>query len=134
MNTQKSKASPTSQQCSACGYVDKKNRKDQSHFKCKCCVLSLNADVNAARNIRGRSPNVLPRGRGSAHRKTLYDVLGNHAPRFMWRMAGMSYDDRLIGPVSASVRMFVYFFGLIRLITKEVTMLRDTNGLHGYHT
>lgn len=38
----------------------------------------LNADVNAARNIRGRSPDVLPKGRGAVHRKTLYDVLDNH--------------------------------------------------------
>jgi putative transposase len=71
-------AAYTSQQCSKCGYVDKRNRRDQSHFRCMCCGLALNADVNAARNIRGRSPDVLPRGWGAAHRKTLYDVLENH--------------------------------------------------------
>lgn len=71
-------AAYTSQQCSKCGYVDKRNRRDQSHFKCRCCGRVLNADVNAARNIRGRSPDVLPKGRGAVHRKTLYDVLDNH--------------------------------------------------------
>ena len=47
-------------------------------FSTKCCGRALNADVNAARNIRGRSSDVLPRGRGAVHRKTLYDVLENH--------------------------------------------------------
>jgi putative transposase len=67
----------TSQECSACGYVSKRNRRDQASFKCGCCGRALNADVNAARIIGGRSSDVLPRGRGAAHRKTLYDVLEN---------------------------------------------------------
>jgi putative transposase len=70
-------AAYTSQQCSKCGYVDKRNRRDQSHFKCSCCGRALNADVNAARVIGGRSSDALPRGRGAPHRKTLYDVLEN---------------------------------------------------------
>ena len=62
-------AAYTSQQCSGCGYVDKRNRRDQSHFKCECYGRTLNADVNAARNIRGRSPDVPPMGeRGIYHR------------------------------------------------------------------
>ena len=41
----------TSQKCSRCGYVSRSNRIDQSHFVCKHCGFSLNADLNASRNI-----------------------------------------------------------------------------------
>jgi IS605 OrfB family transposase len=40
----------TSQTCSRCGIVLKKNRKSQSFYSCSC-GLNLNADLNAARNI-----------------------------------------------------------------------------------
>ncbi|OWP56080.1 MAG: hypothetical protein B2I17_08125 [Thermoplasmatales archaeon B_DKE] len=40
----------TSQKCSRCGYIDKKNR-NGSIFHCLNCNLELNADLNAARNI-----------------------------------------------------------------------------------
>lgn len=40
----------TSQMCSACKIVLKKNRKTQSRYSCSC-GLTLNADLNAARNI-----------------------------------------------------------------------------------
>ncbi len=42
----------TSQKCSACGYISRSNRQSQAIFKCKHCNFSLNADINAARNIR----------------------------------------------------------------------------------
>jgi putative transposase len=45
----------TSQQCSKCGHISKKNRKTQSDFKCVSCGFELNADYNAARNIAGRA-------------------------------------------------------------------------------
>lgn len=41
----------TSQICSSCGQHKKSNRKTQSLFKCDC-GLELNADLNAARNIK----------------------------------------------------------------------------------
>ena len=41
----------TSQCCSACGYRDQENRKTQAAFACLSCGLTLNADINAARNI-----------------------------------------------------------------------------------
>lgn len=44
-------AAYTSQECSKCGFVSKQNRKSQNSFKCTCCNHSVNADVNAARNI-----------------------------------------------------------------------------------
>ena len=44
----------TSQRCNKCGNIDKKNRKSQSQFCCKKCNFKLNADLNAARNIRDK--------------------------------------------------------------------------------
>ncbi|WP_297454863.1 transposase [Persephonella sp.] len=41
----------TSQRCSKCGHISKSNRKDQSHFKCSSCRYTINADLNASRNI-----------------------------------------------------------------------------------
>jgi len=41
----------TSQKCSKCGHIERGNRQYQSGFKCKHCGFSLNADLNAARNI-----------------------------------------------------------------------------------
>lgn len=65
----------TSQECSRCGYVNRKNRKSQSAFKCLCCGHVGNADVNAALNILGRSRDIVPSGRGSTGRKTIHHVL-----------------------------------------------------------
>lgn len=45
----------TSQTCSSCDYVAKKNRRSQSVFICACCGLKLHADINAARCIKTRS-------------------------------------------------------------------------------
>lgn len=42
----------TSQKCSRCGHIDRKNRSTQSWFKCKKCGFQHNADLNAAKNIR----------------------------------------------------------------------------------
>lgn len=41
----------TSQTCSSCGHVSKENRKTQSEFVCINCKFTINADVNAAKNI-----------------------------------------------------------------------------------
>ena len=42
----------TSQKCSSCGYISRSNRQSQAVFKCKHCGFSLNAGINASRNIR----------------------------------------------------------------------------------
>jgi len=41
----------TSQLCSKCGHISKENRRSQAQFVCVSCDFSLNADINAARNI-----------------------------------------------------------------------------------
>ncbi len=42
----------TSQTCSKCGHMSKNNRKSQSRFVCEACGLEINADHNAAINIK----------------------------------------------------------------------------------
>lgn len=42
----------TSQTCADCGHCEKKNRKSQSYFSCMKCGFSMNADLNASKNIR----------------------------------------------------------------------------------
>lgn len=44
----------TSQLCNSCGYVDKRNRKEQSTFSCLFCGSKRHADGNAACNLRDR--------------------------------------------------------------------------------
>jgi putative transposase len=41
----------TSQRCSACGHIAAESRKSQALFACVACGCTLNADVNAAKNI-----------------------------------------------------------------------------------
>lgn len=45
----------TSKICSTCGYVSQKSRKNQATFICAFCGKSINADINASRNILARS-------------------------------------------------------------------------------
>ena len=45
----------TSQACSCCGAIDRKNRPDQATFSCISCGHSEAADLNAARNIRAKA-------------------------------------------------------------------------------
>ena len=42
----------TSQRCSECGHVDAGNRVSQELFRCLSCEHEINADINAAENIR----------------------------------------------------------------------------------
>ncbi|MEU3165433.1 transposase [Streptosporangium sp. NPDC006930] len=44
----------TSQGCSACGHIDRRNRPNQETFSCTSCGFAEHADVNAARNIAAR--------------------------------------------------------------------------------
>lgn len=43
----------TSQKCNLCNHIDSNSRTSQSTFICKKCGHSDNADLNAAKNIRG---------------------------------------------------------------------------------
>jgi IS605 OrfB family transposase len=52
---QKVDARGTSQTCSACGHCCRENRTSQEKFLCVSCGMSMNADKNAALNIRARA-------------------------------------------------------------------------------
>lgn len=52
----------TSQTCSVCGHIDKRNRPDQSTFSCVSCGFSASADTNAAVNIAVRAVVNQPNG------------------------------------------------------------------------
>jgi transposase, IS605 OrfB family, central region len=45
----------TSQECSSCGYVDERNRKNTQEFECRTCKNKINAQINGAKNILKRS-------------------------------------------------------------------------------
>jgi putative transposase len=48
----------SSRECSACGYTDKKNRPSQDKFLCQGCGHAMNADLNAALNLRARAVSI----------------------------------------------------------------------------
>ena len=50
----KVKSAYSSQECSRCHYVDRKNRPDQQTFCCQVCGLTMHADHNAALNLKRR--------------------------------------------------------------------------------
>lgn len=67
----------SSQECSGCGYVHAKNRRD-IRFRCGFCGNKLHADVNAARVIQSRRSRHLPEHTGPRSRKKTLQILDNH--------------------------------------------------------
>ncbi|MGO1022184.1 RNA-guided endonuclease InsQ/TnpB family protein [Streptomyces rubiginosohelvolus] len=55
----------TSQQCSECGHIDRKNRVDQATFACRSCGALMHADDNASHNIGRMAKTVWTAGRES---------------------------------------------------------------------
>ncbi|MGW2564157.1 RNA-guided endonuclease InsQ/TnpB family protein [Streptomyces sp. NPDC001514] len=55
----------TSQQCSECGHIDKKNRASQALFTCRNCGVVAHADRNASRNIARKGEAAWTAGRES---------------------------------------------------------------------
>lgn len=49
----------TSQCCSRCGHISRRNRPSQSVFSCRKCHYSINADLNAAYNLAQRGTSTL---------------------------------------------------------------------------
>jgi IS605 OrfB family transposase len=67
----------TSQRCSECGWVRSSNRKGKQ-FRCKSCDFTLDADLNASRNI---AANLRPIGREER-------LLHKNRKGFYWNEAG----------------------------------------------
>ncbi|WP_033221157.1 RNA-guided endonuclease InsQ/TnpB family protein [Streptomyces virginiae] len=55
----------TSQQCSECGHIDRRNRRSQATFACRACGFLANADDNASHNIARKGVTVWTAGRES---------------------------------------------------------------------
>ncbi|WP_199035687.1 RNA-guided endonuclease InsQ/TnpB family protein [Glycomyces salinus] len=55
----------TSQECSYCHHVDKRNRPNQAVFRCRSCGVVAHADRNASRNIAARGETAWAAGRQS---------------------------------------------------------------------
>ena len=94
----------TSQECHACGYVDKRNRVTRDRFICKCCKHQSHADVNAARTSKGgRSAPALdaawPRARHTLHASVKRFVERNPRPEALeHRPIGRADDPRWSNP------------------------------------
>src|SRR5215831_3652410 len=86
----------TSQECSSCGYVDRRNRRSQSEFLCRFCGMQKQADVNAACTVKGR------RSSGLGDRFLTQDaVLAELVRQFCERhprSQGAAADPRLTNP------------------------------------
>lgn len=55
----------TSQQCSQCGHIDRRNRQSQATFGCRSCGTLMHADDNASHNIGRKGETVWTAGRES---------------------------------------------------------------------
>lgn len=65
----------TSQKCSVCGHVSRSNRTSQAQFRCRKCGLTLNADLNASRNIRQNYlAAICGKGSGDVNRPIVADA------------------------------------------------------------
>jgi IS605 OrfB family transposase len=55
----------TSQQCSECGHIDRKNRTNQAEFACRACGVTMHADLNGSRNVSRKGEAAWIAGRQS---------------------------------------------------------------------
>ena len=107
----------TSQTCSSCGYVAKKNRLSQSVFICTCCGLKLQADINAARCIDARSSSSI----ANIYKSKAF-ILGKLVTRFIERQA----SHYSLATITQSNSYFRPYSNLIAIITKK---LSNINGV-----
>lgn len=83
----------TSQTCSCCGYVDKRNRRTQAQFECLWCGNKTHADVNASRNIGSERFRSFPALRPGFRKKVLRLLVSEHLERHIRRI-GSPADPR----------------------------------------
>ena len=69
----------TSQECSCCGHIARANRRSQAVFSCRGCGYRVNADFNAALNIRFRANVNWPK-------------VAVGSPQQLWLLAGEASD------------------------------------------
>lgn len=49
----------TSQECSRCRNIDKRNRRKQDKFECTACEFEIHPDIQASQTILNRDSNLL---------------------------------------------------------------------------
>ncbi len=101
----------TSQTCSNCGYIDKRNRKTQEKFQCLICGRKINADVNASRNIGVRSSNPMIHKR----RRTVLRML---VRAYLSDAKNYACNSRAC-EVILSNRYFIGYYEPLRITSKE---------------
>ncbi|MCX5233313.1 transposase [Streptomyces sp. NBC_00233] len=78
----------TSQQCSECGHIDRKNRIGQASSACRSCGTVLHADDNASRNIARKGVAVWTAGCESRVPATPWGCLnGGVNPAASWALS-----------------------------------------------
>ncbi|MDR9065287.1 zinc ribbon domain-containing protein [Burkholderia multivorans] len=87
----------SSQEDSACGYVDKNNRPRQEAFCCRWCGSKRHADVNAARNLRRRRSAATTGNVRRPKHAILAELVRQFNERFT-RLKGGATDPRLRNP------------------------------------
>ena len=91
-------AAYTSSQCNRCGYVDKRNRKQQSKFQCRFCNKSCHADVQAPRVLRDRrSVATSFSGSRMGRKQLLIELVSQFNERYT-RPRGGPADPRFTNP------------------------------------
>src|SRR5690606_8914749 len=106
----------SSQECSACGYTDKRNRSGEK-FACRWCGRTLHADVNAPRNLRSRRsrPAVGSVKRPKAAVRSA--LVRQHTERFQAHR-GVPRDPRSTNPYFADWWTKVILIGEVHTVPK----------------
>jgi putative transposase len=89
----------TSQECSKCNYVDRRNRRSQAEFECRFCGHRRHADVNAATVVASRRSAGLG-GQWLTKGAILGLLVRQHVERWP-RPQGTADDPRLSNPYFA---------------------------------
>lgn len=89
----------SSQECSSCGYIDKRNRSGEK-FACRWCGHTLHADVNAPRNLRSRRSRPAVGSVKRPKAAVLSALVRQHTERFQGHR-GAPRDPRSTNPYFA---------------------------------
>ncbi|MGB9811382.1 MAG: zinc ribbon domain-containing protein [Dictyoglomus turgidum] len=82
----------SSQECSACGYIDKQNRKGTQEFECRACGKKTNAQINSAKNL--------------FHRRSVKEIKLHTPKKQVLKILVKGYLERLKGCNSAPLEVF----------------------------
>lgn len=108
----------SSQTCSVCEYVDKKNRAGEK-FHCRWCGHKLHADINAPRNLRSRRSRPEVGSVWQTKRAILHTLVREFSRRCVERTEGRrgtSRDPRLKNPYFTDLRAKVILNDVVHTV------------------